>query len=140
MKTVFDVIDFLFTIITESELQGAITGNIYKVKEPQGSTLENIVVGCTAPIGQQQINALGIVNIYVPPIPIKTNGQNMQYQPNIDRMRDLLQIATDVLADNIDSQNFQRAYINSGGIMEDSDGKFFINIRINYLGFNLLNN
>lgn len=140
MKTVFDAIDYLFTIISESPLQGAITGNIYKVREPQGSTLENIVVTCSAPIGQQQINALGIVNIYVPPIPIKTNGQNKQFQPDIDRMRDLMQIAMDVLADNMDAQNYQRAYVNSGGIMEDTDGRFFINIRVNYLGFNLTNN
>lgn len=137
MKTPFDAMQFVFDLVYNSDLQAEISGDVYLMRRPEGSILEDIVVGSGSILGDQIQQGLCNVNIYTPVMPIVVNGKNLKNQPDIDRMKYLASIAEVVLKENRDTDDSQQAFINSMSMMEDGDGKFFINIRINYLGFNI---
>lgn len=139
MITTLGIIDIIYKRLKITDLlkplNGGINGGMYKMIRPINSKYEDVVINCL-PVSNDMIQKATVnVNIYVPDIKAKFQGDE-QSLPDMLRLEQLTQMAISLLSDvhfpsyfyEIESQKiFQEVEIN----------QHFSNLRIQFKKINL---
>lgn len=135
MKTTENIIQVLFDKLTNSSLNSAITGDVYKRQRPVGSTLEDVVINCLPVNAEQLQTAIANVNVHVQDLIISENGAQARV-PNHARLTALSALAVADLKENWTADlNYS---IQQQAVIQDSDSEsHYINIRIEFFIENL---
>ena len=129
MITTAEIVDMICEYLSGSALKKAITGDIYPLKKPDDSKLEDVVV-CTIDLSNESVQRSTInVNIYVPEIPVRINNKN-QKQPNRSRMRELQRITLPLLKEVYLCGNCSVWFTNCTDIKEPDLDVWKVNIRL----------
>lgn len=126
MKTTFNFIDIIYTAVAGLSVSGA----VYKQQRPLGSKLEDVVINALPVTADQVQSGFVNVNIYVPDFSVNIGGQ-VQFQPNLSRLRKLAAEATTLLKEGYaDTYGFW--IVNQTTIQEPDINQHYINIRIQF--------
>ncbi len=136
MKTTLDSIDILYAILFASALKDEITGKIYKLNRQLGSNKEDVVINSLPITGNQLQRSTLNVNIYVPDMSIKIDGQT-QRQPNYVRLKTLAALAVLALADHY-NDTYNLWISNQAVLSEDATKQHYVNFRIEFKNVNTL--
>jgi hypothetical protein len=136
MKTTFDVEDIIWQHLNGSSLDSAITGNIYKVKRPFNSNVEDVVIN-VLPLNNLELQTGVInVNIFVPNFVINVNQAQDHTQPNRARLKLLTGLAIGLLEEIwVDDYTFT---VQQQILFEDPESKsHYSNIRLDFYNINI---
>jgi len=124
MKTTFDAIDIIYSVINNSSLKTAVNGTINKLKRQTGSTKEDIVINSIAFNDTNLQEGVFNVNIYVPNITINSSSL-----PNTVRLKALSEEAKE-LFEEVSGSNYN-IWLSEQFIHEDvSTSFYYINLRL----------
>ena len=132
MKTTFDQSNILYSVLNVSLVTDAITGSIYKDVRPN-SKKEDIVISSLPVVGNGQQIGQANVNIYVPSIPVTTEGQTMVV-PNNPRLAEISAIVVDRIKAHIGSD--YNVTIANSKLIEEKEYHFY-NVKVNFEFLNL---
>lgn len=130
MKTGNNSVDDVFGLITS--LDAMIDGAIYKYHKPLNSKRTNVVVNSltlsVAPLQQGIVN----VNIHAPNLnPVTADGVSDSQFPDSIKLNQLATVASGLL-DCQWKDEFHTDIDTAPSMLQDSDGTWYINIRVNY--------
>lgn len=94
MKTDQKIKQEIYDYIKGSDLEKAVSGVLTKRKRPLNSKKEDIVISVLANGNAQRQEAFVNVNIYVPDLNVKKNGQ---YEEDGERLEELEKLSADFL-------------------------------------------
>lgn len=94
MKTDQEIKQEIYDYIKGSALEEAVSGVLTKRKRPLNSKKEDIVISVLANGNAQRQEAFVNVNIYVPDLNVKKNGQ---YEEDGERLEELEKLSADFL-------------------------------------------
>lgn len=124
MRTTFDAIDIIYSVINNSSLKTAVNGTINKLKRQTGSTKEDIVINSIALNDTNLQEGVFNVNIYVPNITI--NGSSL---PNTVRLKALSEEAKELFQEI--NGSYYNIWLSEQFIFEDVSTSFhYINLRL----------
>jgi hypothetical protein len=128
MKTSLEAVDFAYKALSSSPLAGMISGGIWKVKRPQNSSLEDIVINALpltkSPLQRGIIN----VNIYVPNLELGTDPKDKS-QPNTLRLKTLGQQVQTLFEDYYSPDRKTNLQIEKDQLFDEGNAHF-LNFRI----------
>ena len=132
MKTGNQSVDDVFSLLDVPLLKGLIDGDIYKYHKPLNSKRTNVIVNSltlnTQPLQEGIVN----VNIHAPNLkPVTTDGVPDSGFPDSVKLGSLALVATSLL-DTQFKDNFHTDIDTAPSMLQDSDGSWYINIRVNY--------
>lgn len=132
MKTGNDSVNDVYSLLNLPALTSVITGNIYKYHKPLNSKKINVVINSltlsNAPLQSGIVN----VNIHAPNLPAsEIDGVSDSNFPNSTLLNDLAKIAIHLL-DTQWRETFHTDVDTSPNMLQDNDGTWYINIRVNY--------
>ncbi len=133
-KTVLDGKQWIFELLTQSNIRTVISGNIYKDKRPSGSTKEDIVINSISMDNSFLQDGVFNVNCYVPMVSVSLNNTT-QYMPNNNRMMELSRVIYPVF-ENIFKPQFNLTVVNHNTFEEETEKANYINFRINLKAYN----
>lgn len=136
MKTTLNAIDIVFQLLRNSPLNSAISGKVYRLKRPLGSTLEDVVINSLPISGEMTQRGTVNVNVYVPDLVVTFEGQT-QPQPDYARLNALTTIAVAALADHYhDTYNL---WIGAQTVLAETEiSQHYVNLRIEFQNINTL--
>lgn len=124
MRTTFDAIDIIYSVINNSSLKTAVNGTINKLKRQTGSTKEDIVINSIALNDTNLQEGVFNVNIYVPNITINSSSL-----PNTVRLKALSEEAKELFEEV--SGSTYNIWLSEQFIHEDvSTSFYYINLRL----------
>lgn len=132
MKTGLDMMDDIYNLVNKPNIQALIDGVVIKARRPKGSTKQDIVIRSlamnTKPLQAGVVN----VNIHCPNLQnVNFNGITDDQQPDYNSLRAICNELYPVL-DAIWADTFNIDVADSPMLTQDSDGTWFMNIRVNY--------
>ncbi|ASK29727.1 hypothetical protein CEY12_06235 [Chryseobacterium sp. T16E-39] len=133
-KTVLEGKQWIFELLSQSNIRTIITGNIYKDKKPSGSIKEDIVINSISMDGSFLQDGVFNVNCYVPMVSVNLNGIT-QYMPNNNRMLEISKAVYPIFEDIFRPQ-FNLTVVNHNTFEEDEEKSNYINFRINLKAYN----
>ncbi|HEY4207982.1 MAG TPA: hypothetical protein VGM31_14260 [Puia sp.] len=136
MRTTLDIVDILWSRLSESNLKDAITGGIYKHIGPVNSTKEDIVINSLPIVNLDLQTAVANVNIFVPNPTQNLNGVQDNSQPNGARLKELGAVAMEILAAQYGA-DYSFDVQQSVTLPDEASGSWYINIRVNFYSINL---
>jgi len=126
MKTTFDAIDIIYSVINNSSLKTGVNGTINKLKRQTGSTKEDIVINSIALTDTNLQEGVFNVNIYVPNITINSSSL-----PNTVRLKALSEEAKELFEEV--SGSTYNIWLSEQFIFEDVQTSFhYINLRLRF--------
>lgn len=133
-NTVLEGKQWIFELLSQSNIKTLITGNIYKDKRPSGSTKEDIVINDISMDNSFLQDGVFNVNCYVPMLSVSINGIT-QYMPNSNRMLEISKAVYPIF-ENIFRPKFNLTVVNHNTFEEEADKANYINFRINLKAYN----
>lgn len=133
-KTVLEGKQWIFELLSQSNVKTLITGNIYKDKRPSGSTKEDIVINDISMDNSFLQDGVFNVNCYVPMLSVSINGIT-QYMPNSNRMLEISKAVYPIF-ENIFRPKFNLTVVNHNTFEEEAEKANYINFRINLKAYN----
>ncbi len=134
MKTVLEAKQWIFELLTQSNIRSVISGNIYKDKRPSGSKKEDIVINDISMDNSFLQDGVFNVNCYVPMLSVSLNGIT-QYMPDTNRQLVVAQAVSPVLQ-NIFRPQFNLTVESHKTFEEEEEKANYINFRINLKAYN----
>lgn len=134
MITGFDLVDTLYAYVRSTELDTAITGDVYKYLRPLSSDKEDVVINSLAADNMQVQTAVTNINVYVPALEVTTvNGT--EKMPDVARMKQLAALL-DIPDKYTGRYNF---YVQQPPLLieEQGTGAFYFNLRIEWKNINV---
>jgi hypothetical protein len=140
MKTTFELETLLWHYLRESAFATELRGGFYKHKRPIGSQAEDVVI-VSLPINNLEVQTAVVnVNIHVPNMSLKMQGQVDARMPDLKRLKELADIALPLLKEYWDPQGDWCFEVQQQNVFEDEDGSnHYINIRLDFYSINILN-
>ncbi|AUD00936.1 hypothetical protein [Spirosoma pollinicola] len=133
MKTPSTMVSILYAHVSVTALTGLVTGSLYKMSRPNGSTLEDIVINGLPVNGSQVQLGTANVNIYVPDLLI-TVGGNSQPVPDTARLEYLEGQAATILSESFtQTHSFTLGSITI--IPAEEIPMHYINVRVDFQFF-----
>ena len=133
MKTGLEMVDDVYSLINKPEVKALINGMIAKHRRPKASKRKDIVVGSLALSAFQLQQGITNVNIHIP---------NLKGWDTLDGIADdqqpdsaTFKAITSVIVPLLDAQykeTFHTAVMDAPNLGQDSDGTWYMNIRVNY--------
>lgn len=133
-KTVLEGKQWIFELLSQSNVKTLITGNIYKDKRPSGSTKEDIVINDISMDNSFLQDGVFNVNCYVPMLSVSLNGIT-QSMPNSNRMLEISKAVYPIF-ENIFRPKFNLTLVNHNTFEEEAEKANYINFRINLKAYN----
>jgi hypothetical protein len=133
-KNVLEGKQWIFELLTQSNIRTIITGNIYKDKRPSGSIKEDIVINSVSMDNSFLQDGVFNVNCYVPMVSVSLNGTT-QFMPNNSRMLEISNAVYPVF-ENIFKPTFNLTVVNHNTFEEETEKANYINFRINLKAYN----
>lgn len=133
-KTVLEGKQWIFELLSQSNIKTLITGNIYKDKRPSGSTKEDIVINDISMDNSFLQDGVFNVNCYVPMLSVSLNGIT-QSMPNSNRMLEISKAVYPIF-ENIFRPKFNLTVVNHNTFEEEAEKANYINFRINLKAYN----
>lgn len=133
-KNVLEGKQWIFELLTQSNIRSIITGNIYKDKRPSGSTKEDIVINSVSMDNSFLQDGVFNVNCYVPMVSVSLNSIT-QFMPNNSRMLEISNAVYPVF-ENIFKPVFNLTVVNHNTFEEETEKANYINFRINLKAYN----
>lgn len=133
-KTVLDGKQWIFELLTQSNIRSVISGNIYKDKRPSGSTKEDIVINSISMDNSFLQDGVFNVNCYVPMVSVNINNVT-QSMPNNNRMMEISRAVYPIF-ENIFKPQFNLTVVNHNAFEEENEKANYINFRINLKAYN----
>ena len=129
MDDVYALIGTSCVVTGEGEITG-ITGGVYKLRRPETSVYEDVVINAL-PVSGGDIQMCTVnVNIHVPDIRV-TIGGRIQEQPNMVRLKDLAQLAVKVTEEHY-ATSYYLWVAHQAVIREEPAKEHYVNLRIEY--------
>lgn len=132
MKTGIDAITDVWKLINVPEVKTLIDGVIIRQRRPKGSNLFDVVVNSLG--NSTDMLQEGIVNINIHATNLKSvkfGAFTDDQQPDLDRLN-LIAKTIVPLVDTIYKENWHIDVDRSPQQFQDSDGSWYVNIRLNY--------
>ncbi|KAA0126446.1 hypothetical protein FY557_17500 [Chryseobacterium sp. SN22] len=133
-KTVFDGKQWIFELISQSQVKAMVSGSIYKDKRPTGSTKEDVVINSISMDNSFLQDGVFNVNFYVPMLSVSIAGST-QYMPNNNRMAEISKAASQAL-DNVFKPEYNLTIVNHNTFEVEAENAIYINFRINLKAYN----
>lgn len=131
MKTGFDVITDVRSLVNVEQVTGLITGKIWANQRLNNSDLIDVVINCNSISNTQRQIGYGNINIYVPALTIADANGGQQSYPDQATLGELCDAITQ-LVDSQSRATFTTIVQDSGNIYQDTDGTWFANIGFKY--------
>jgi hypothetical protein len=134
MKTGFDAVGDVFSLLNVPILKAAITGKVYQFSRLANSDKIDVVIGSLT-ITNEPIQT-GIINvrIHAPNQNLNLGGGYSDY-PDMTVFNSILNIIRPLLNDQF-KDTFNTEIINPGTLMKNTDGTWFMHIQLNYGSYN----
>lgn len=132
MKSSSDAIDLVYKTLQGTALESSISGELWKGKRPQNSSLEDVVINAL-PVNNTKIQrGLVNVNIHVPNLELDGNPKDTSL-PNTARLKELSAIAIGLLKENWGTSGDTLLEVETERVFPDSGGlNHYSNIRVLY--------
>jgi len=130
MKNGFEVVNDVRALINVQPVLGLITGAIYPGQRPSNSTKSDIVVRTNGGTNSQDQAFYVYINCYYPSISSTIDGK-LQSLPDYAKLSTLAK-AIEPLVDSQFKATFRCWVDETANLVQDSDGSFFISIRVRY--------
>lgn len=130
MKTTFEPLIILYHLFVGSPVDSAITGGIYQMKRPSGSTLEDVVINSLPISGTQIQQVVANVNLYVPDLKLTLKGKPQQ-MPDMNRLNELATLAIPLIKEHYQG-NYQFWLVGQTVIEEPETGQHYVNLRVEF--------
>lgn len=128
MKTSLEAVDIAYQALNASPVSGMLSGGIWKVKRPQNSSLEDIVINALpltkTPLQRGIVN----VNIYVPNLELGTDPLDKS-RPNTLRLKQLGQAVQAVFEDYYTADLRTNLQVERDQLFDEGNAHF-LNFRI----------
>lgn len=135
MKTGIEMATDGFTLINVDVVNSLITGACYLLERPQNSDKIDVVVNTLALTAAQLQNGVFNVNIHCPNLKgVVIGGENDDTQPDVVSMTSIGKVVTEILKD-YNGFDFKLDVQTPGMPIRDTDGNWYVNIRVNYYSF-----
>lgn len=134
MKTTLDTTNVLFDVLKNSSLKDAISGNVYKIKRPVNSNVEDVVINSLPITNEQLQRSVSNVNVFVPDI--KVSSDAVDKMPDFVRLGVLANLAVSSLTDGI-SGDYIWDIQQQNVIEDDESDQHYVNIRIEFFISNI---
>lgn len=131
MKDGFDLVTDLRSLVNVPEITGLIDGKIYNSFRPNNSNKTDIVVNSITISNTQDQIGYGNINIYVPALSAPDGIGGQQQVPDMAKMNSLCKSVTPLVETQF-RNTFRTEVEDAGNIYQDTDGSWFVNIRIKY--------
>lgn len=128
MITLLEAMSLVYTKLNSSELKTAVNGGIYKLRRPDSSVKDDVVINALPLTGTADQSCVVNVNIHVADI-YDTKKEPRQYRPNTSRMEALAKIAISTLR-YIHGKDYE-LYVEDQALYEErSINQHYFNLRI----------
>jgi hypothetical protein len=135
MKTGLDMVKDGFTLLNVDVVNNAITGKVYMFIRPKNSLLQDVVLNTLAITNDQLQQGVFNVNIHCPNLTgVVIEGVTDNTQPDITSLTNITNIILSIVADYVGA-DFKIWAQNTGLLIRDVDGTWYVNVRVNYLAF-----
>jgi hypothetical protein len=131
MKDGFDLVTDLRGLVNVPDITALIDGKIYPNIRPNNSTKTDIVINSVTINNSQDQIGYGNVNVYVPTIAGASGNGGQQQFPDYAKMNAICKAITPYVETQY-RDTFRTEVEAAGNIYQDTDGSWFINIRIKY--------
>lgn len=132
MRTTFDQANILYSVLKNAPIAATLSGGIYKVKRPDNSNKEDVVIG-SLPISAGDVIQRGtsIINIHVPDLEITINGVT-QIQPNTMRLGELTALAEQAIEKYFGAE--YNYWMSDQALLEDKEGmnNHFVSFKVQF--------
>ncbi|MFN3341901.1 MAG: hypothetical protein ACK40M_04345 [Flavobacteriales bacterium] len=136
MKTTFDIDKKIWNRFSGSALAAAISGDIYKMRRPAGSNLEDIVINNLGLPNQDLQRGIWNVNIFVPNLEVESGSVNDDSIPDTARLEELARLGVD-LFDDVQDGDVYYSVQQQQTIFDSETKEHFVNIRIDVITENV---
>ena len=132
MKTGLEMVDDVYSLINKPEVKALIDGVVIKHRRPKGSKKKDIVVGSLALSAFQLQQGVTNVNIHIPNLTnVKFGDVVDDQQPDSVTFKAIVRVVRPLL-DTQYRETFYTAVMDAPNLGQDSDGTWYMNIRVNY--------
>lgn len=131
MKTVLDLEQMIFDILSNSPLKNEINGLIYKGGNISDFSKENVMIKAITTDGEQIQRGAANVNVYVPDVDVKVGGK-VTKQPDNVRLKALSHLVVHELL-YFSGEDYE-LYIEGTNVFPEPDGidSHYVNFRIRF--------
>lgn len=131
MRSTLEAITVIYEVLND-QIKARITGDLYKLKRPVNSKMEDIVINAL-PSNEGIIQELALnVNCYVPDISVKIKNQPEQV-PNTKRLNEIALMVIDAIEHVSNEDN--HFFVTNQTIIQDESGHY-ANIRVMFFFVN----
>lgn len=135
MKTGIEMVQDGFTLINVNAVTSLITGIVCLFERPKNSDKTDVVLNTLALTSAQLQQGVFNVNVHCPNINgLVINGSTDSTQPDIQKMLQVGNAIINILKD-YNGQDYKLDVQTPGLPLRDSDGTWYLNIRVNYFAF-----
>ena len=134
MKDCFDAVADVRSLLELPELTDHISGKIWQFQRPANSDKIDIVIGLLVLSNEQFQDGVVNIRIHAPNISVTANGQ-VSSMPDLSIFNKLEKIILPMV-DTQYKHSFSTYVIEPGKVMQNTDGRWFMLIQINYNSYN----
>lgn len=135
MKTGLNMVQDVFNLLNVPAINDIITGAGYMFERPKNSMKQDYVVNSLALTNAQVQNGVVNINIHCPNLEdVVIDGIPDETMPDIEAFNTITNAIMPIIQD-VNGFDFHIAPLNSGILIRDNDGTFYINIRVEYKAF-----
>ena len=130
MKSALDLVDDIIKLIEVPAITSQISGKVWAEERWDDNSKADIVVNSTGIVNLAMQVGFANINIYVPS-ESQTWGGKAKFYPNRKEMKRLVALISP-LVETQWKETFHCQIEEAGNIIQDTDGSWFINIRVKY--------
>ena len=130
MKSALDLVDDIIKLIEVPAITGQISGKVWAEERWDDVSKTDILVNSTGIVNLAMQVGFANINIYVPS-ESQTWGGKAKLYPNRKEMKRLVALISP-LVETQWKETFHCEIEEAGNILQDTDGSWFINIRVKY--------
>lgn len=135
MKTGIQMIRDGYAIVNVPAVKNIISGAVYLGERPQNSVKQDVVFNTLALTNEQLQQGVFNVNIHCPnKANVVIDGETDNTQPDIEAFTEITLVVANILNDYV-GFDFKLYAQNTGLLLRDTDGTWYVNIRVNYNSF-----
>lgn len=135
MKTGIKMVQDGYSVVNVDAVKNAITGKVYMYARPKNSNVQDVVLNTLTLSNTQVQEGVFNCNIHCPnKKDVVIGGKTDNTQPDIAALDAISQIVTDLLNIYI-GNDFRLRAQNTGVLLRDVDGTWYVNIRVYYSSF-----
>lgn len=133
--TNLEAIDYVYAFAKTTQLKAALTGNLYKIRRPVNSALEDIVISALPMSDGNPQRCTVNVNIHIPDKQVSISSRQQQ-MPDYSRMKQLAILAETEFKE-YSSQSYSWYMSYQQVFSEETINQTYINVRLEFSAHNL---